>query len=425
MFARIASWFKSSSVAPLIFGRFGQSAVWTGVTYAEMTREAYQKNATAYRAVDLVAKSVARVPIRLRRQSDGVEITSHPLLTLLKRPNPTMSGSTFTQNVTAYYQLTGNTYIETVGPSLGGELPWTTPPTELWPLRPDRMKVLPGPYGVAGYKYSVGGSSKSWMADQTNGNSNVIHVKAFNPLDDWYGMSPLQACMMQVDQSNSASVWNKRTLDNSGKPDGQFVAEGTLTDPQYERIMKRVSEKYAGPNNAGRPLVLESGLTWQSTGFSPKDMDWLNGLHTTSRQISMTLGVPPMLLSIPGDNTYSNYKEARVALYEETCIPLLDLILDEYNGRLVPRFDPGLELYFHEDDIPAMATAKAERWQAVSNSTFLTTNEKRAALGWAPHVSADNAAPEDMILVPSGVAPLTDVAAALPPAEPPTPEAAP
>jgi phage portal protein BeeE len=29
-----------------------------------------------------------------------------------------------------------------------------------------------------------------------------------------------------------------------------------------------------------------------------------------AREIALALGVPPMLLGIPGDNTYSNYQEA-------------------------------------------------------------------------------------------------------------------
>jgi phage portal protein BeeE len=52
--------------------------------------------------------------------------------------------------------------------------------------------------------------------------------------------------------------------------------------------------------------------------LSPKDMDFLEAKHNAAREIALCFGVPPMLLGIPGDNTYANYQEANRALFPES-----------------------------------------------------------------------------------------------------------
>ena len=57
---------------------------------------------------------------------------------------------------------------------------------------------------------------------------------------------------------------------------------------------------------AGRPLLLEGGLDWKPLSLTPKDMDFIEAKNVAAREIALAIGVPPMLLGIPGDNTYSN-----------------------------------------------------------------------------------------------------------------------
>src|SRR3954466_14302787 len=84
---------------------------------------------------------------------------------------------------------------------------------------------------------------------------------------------------------------------------GALSTEKRLTDVQFARLKEEIRQKYSGPQNAGRPLLLEDGLQWQQFSFSPKDMDFLESKHTTARDVCTVFGVPPMLLGIPGDNT--------------------------------------------------------------------------------------------------------------------------
>ena len=270
------------------------------------------------------------------------------------------------------------------------------------------MKVVAGSRGLpSAYLYSVGGSSKRWEADIKTGESMIRHLKTFNPLDDWYGQSPLEAAARAVDLRNAADDHNNALLHNGARPSGALVYDprdkttsDRLKPDQFDRLKTQMEEQYQGAGNAGRPMLLEGGLRWEQMGLSPIDLDFLNAKNTSSRDISLAFGVPPQLLGIPGDSTFSNYQEARLALWEETVIPLLKHLRDELNLWLAPMFGAGLELDFDLDDVPALALRRQARMEAFDKVSFLTVNEKRESAGW------DKVDGGDVVLVPATLLPL-------------------
>ena len=139
---------------------------------------------------------------------------------------------------------------------------------------------------------------------------------------------------------------------------------------------------YQGAVNAGRPLLLEGGLDWKAMSLSPKDMDFLEAKHTAAREIALAFGVPPMLLGIPGDNTYSNYQEANRVFWRSTVLPLASRIGAALTQWLAPAFGDGIRLVVDTDQIEALANDRAALWEQVSKAPFLTVNEKREAIGY-------------------------------------------
>lgn len=149
--------------------------------------------------------------------------------------------------------------------------------------------------------------------DQNAALPPILHLTFFNPLDDHYGQSPLEAAAIAVDTHNAVACWNKALLDNAARPSGALVyagADGGVLSPvQYERLKKEFTDFYQGANNAGRPLVLDGGLDWRPISLSPRDMDFLEAKHASACEIALAFGVPPMLLGIPGDNTYRTIRK--------------------------------------------------------------------------------------------------------------------
>jgi len=129
-------------------------------------------------------------------------------------------------------------------------------------------------------------------------------------------------------------------------------------------------------------MLLEGGLDWKQMGFSPKDMDFMEARNGAARDIALALGVPPMLLGIPGDNTYANYREANRAFWRQTVLPLVNRVASGLQHWLAAAWPGNLRLAIDRDDIEALATDREALWKRVNEARFLTVNEKRATTGY-------------------------------------------
>ncbi len=342
-------------------------------------------NAIAYRCVAMIAQAAASVPWMLLE--DEKEITSHALLHLLAQPNRHQAGNTFTENWISHLQISGNAWIEAI--ELDGRV------RELHILRPDLMRIISDAKGQpAACEYRAGEHKVRFPCSAAMEENPLLHMRFFHPLNDFYGLSPMEAAALAVDTHNAAGRWARALLNNSARPSGALVyknPDGTpnLTPEQFDRLRNELAENYEGAANAGRPLLLEGGLEWTAIGHSPKDMDFISTKHIAAREIALAFGVPPMLLGIPGDNTYSNYAEANRNFWRQTILPLAAKAANAFSGWLAPRFGENLRLVPNLEQIPALASEREILWKRVESASFLTINEKRAAIGYPPIENGD------------------------------------
>jgi HK97 family phage portal protein len=380
---------KFSQVGPLLALHQVGRPVWTPRDYAALAREGYQRNPIVYRAVRLLSEAVASVPWTI---FDGErEAPDHPVAALLATPNPRQGGAALLEAFVGHLLVSGNGYLECV--SLNGR------PRELYALRPDRMRVVPGPDGwPQAYDYVVGANSSRF--DMTgDGVPPVLHVTMFNPLDDHYGLPPLEAAAMALDIHNAAGAWHKALLDNAARPSGALVYSGpqgsNLTEQQFERLKEELEQNFSGPVNAGRPLLLEGGLDWRPLSLSPAEMDFVNAKAAAAREIALAFGVPPMLLGLPGDNTYANYAEANRGFWRQSVLPLASRIAQDMARWLAPAYGSGLRLEPDPDRIQALSSEREALWARVDAASFLSEDEKRAAVGYGPRANGQKAASAD------------------------------
>jgi len=377
---------------------YGQEAVWTPADYNKLAVAGYKLCAPAFACVSLIARSAAGISWTVSRAaSDGTptELDNSPLKDLLAHPNEYDHGFQFIEKVVSYKLLAGNSYILRVG--IG-----TQPPRFLYALRPDRTKVKPGAKGgqelVGGFAYEVNGIVTQLKKEE------VLHLKDFNPLDDFYGLSRLEVAARAIDISNASAEWNAKILQNDMRPPGALVLTGNLTEEQRAFLERQLREKYMGSGNAGTPMILEGGFDWKQFAISPKDMDWVNADKSNLRRICSVFNVPSELLGDSENKTYSNVQEARKALYMETVLPIMDNLRDALNSWIVPLFGEGLYLDYDRDAIEALQEEQAQKYAYLASSDWLTVNEKRVATGY------DEVGPEgDKILVSFSRIPLDQI----------------
>lgn len=373
--------------------------VWAPRDYAAFAREGFMQNAIVYRSVRMIAEAAATIPLLL--YEGNREIDAHPLLDLVAHPSLDHTSVDFFESWYGYLLVAGNAYVEAVG--IDGQL------RELHALRPDRMKVVPGADGwPEGYEYTAGGRSVRLSGDVIDGVRGVLHVRLFHPANDYYGMSPIEAAASAIDIHNQAGKWNKALLDNSARPSGALVyasREGQLTDEQFQRLKEELEAGFQGTRGAGRPMLLEGGLDWRPLSLSPKDMDFVEAKNGAAREIALALGVPPMLLGIPGDNTYSNYQEASRSLWRQTVLPLVVRTAKAMSNWLGPAWGGALELRPDLDAIEALSSERDQLWTRLEKASFLDRDEKRWAAGYGASPSGGGLAAKynaDQPRVPAG-----------------------
>ncbi len=350
------------------------SANWSEHGFSSLANEGYASNPVVYRCVRMIAEAATRVPLAVREQ--GNVLNEHPVLQLLKNPNPRQSGAEIFEALYSYLHTAGNAYLEAA--IVEGEV------RGLFMLRPDRMRVVSGKDGwPVAYDYTAGDRTIR-LSQNSQPLPKILHMRLFHPLDDHYGLAPLEAARFSLDTHNAAAKWNKALLDNAARPSGALVysaASGNLTKEQFERLKQELEAGFQGAANAGRPMVLEGGLDWKSMALSPRDMDFIEAKNAAAREIALAFGVPPMLLGIPGDNTYANYAEANRVFWRQSVLPLVHRVTAMLGRWLEPAFAGRFQIVPVLDDIEALSEDRASLWQRIGNAQFLDDDEKRQMLG--------------------------------------------
>ncbi len=349
-----------SRVASIGSGAVGGWAL----SYEAQVREGFGLNPVARRAVQLVMQGVGEAPV----------VASDPALAALVAARS--GGQALLETLTAQLLLHGNAYVQLIDDGGGGV-------GELYALRPERVAVEADASGwPAAYRYRVGERVARLIADAPR--PQVIHIKAHNPLDDHYGLGCLSAAAGAIAIHNAATRWNKALLDNAARPSGALVYDSgdgaALSGEQFARLKAEMEAGFAGAANAGRPMLLEGGLRWQAMSLTPADMDFVGLKAAAAREIALAFGVPPMLLGLPGDAAYANYREANKALWRLAILPVAGTILTGIAQGLRGWFD-GAALAVDLNQVSALAEDRERLWRSVSAADFLSDGEKRAMVG--------------------------------------------
>lgn len=370
---------------PLIALHANANAAWAPRTYAAFAREGMMRNAVVYRCVRLISEAAASVPLLVPSQDAGDAATTAQAM--LRSPAAGTTGTDLMESWYGHLLVSGNAYLQLVAP--GGR------PHGLQLLRPDRVRIKTGTDGwPAAYEYTFEGRTTVIPATMGEAVPALLHLRLFHPDDDHYGLSPIEAAATAIDIHNGASRWNKALLDNAARPSGALVYSATeqMTNEQYDRLKAELETSFQGARNAGRPLLLEGGLDWKSMSLSPRDMDFIAAKHAAARDIALALGVPPMLLGIPGDNTYANYQEANRTFWRQTVLPLVNRTSRALSSWLGQVLGAALEIRPDLDAVEALGPERDALWRRLEAVSFLSEDEKRAAVGYPPRPS-DPAAP--------------------------------
>lgn len=386
---------KQNPVAPAAIPTealtWGTGQDWMPPVYGEY----YARSILIYAAVKIRAENIIRPTLRVYRvAADGTReevARNHPLAELMRRVNGHWTTADLWRATSTYLDLWGSAFWGLTKPSPN------QPPTEIWAMRPDYVRVLVAPDGnLKGFIYQRNGRQIPLLPDE------VVWFQYFNPMSEYSGMSPIAALRLSADMGIDALKSN-RNLFKNGLLFGNLAIsfKGIVTDPQIKEFNKRLQMRFAGPDNAFRPLILGDAAEAKNMGFAPKDMEHIQTLRWSLEDVCRAYGVPKTLLHDLTNATYSNVDAEERIFWRNTLVSHLRMLQDRVTEMLLPQFAraSGEELVVEFDlsDIEALRPDQnlvAERQRADVQQGLVTINEARAERGlsavpwgdswWAP-----------------------------------------
>jgi HK97 family phage portal protein len=295
---------------------FGNHGVPQPEVYLDLNR-AYGMHVWVYKCVNVISQSIAAIeflPYLQKKDDSWLVNESHEFFPLLKKPNPYMTGYNLIQYTVAALKLTGNAFwaLERLG---------TNEIKEIWPLIPSNVKVISSKNKmIDGYVYTVGGKETFFAYDE------VIQFKDMNPESFLYGLGALSSAKNAVATDIFAQVWNKSFFKNSARPAATLETDKVLSDPVRKRVRRSWEEMYGGANNQGKTALLEQGLKYKQVSESTKDMDFVNLRKDLRIEVLAAFGVPPSLVGLLEYANYSNMEQQSKMFWENTLIPVINLI---------------------------------------------------------------------------------------------------
>ncbi len=346
--------------------------LWPNLAETAAQSRVYQQSPWVYIAVNRIAEAAALVPLRVLRRvgEDHAEVERHPLEDLLDAPNPFLSRFELMEQTIGMLELTGNAYWFLVGGASGV-------PLEIWPLRPDRVSIVPHEVRhIGGYVYEIDGQRIPLSPEE------VVHFRRWHPANDYYGLSALETARLAVQGDHAMAEWNRNTFgQNNGVPAGVVAIKEFVSDSDFDRIKREWRSAYGGPQRR-TAFLRGGGIEWQSLGLSHHELDFLKGRQAHRDEILNTFGIPVGLVS--ENATEANATVAERQFIERTLWPKLVRIAGKITGDLLP-FWPGDYVAEFEDIRPTDARTRIDEIRAAY--PVLSVNEIRGRFFNLPPVT--------------------------------------
>jgi len=362
-------------------------------TYCE---EGYKRNAVVFSSVREIARTApsARIQVHKRLKRGQTEIyEDHPLQAVLDMPNPRQSHYDFVELLLTYINLDGNVFILRERSGKDGK---TGKTRALWLPRPDMMSPVIDARGqiyeqgaLLGYSYMTRGGEKMYFLPE-----QVIHIKYPDPNDPYHGLGrgipPLMAAAFDADNDNSQTTFIKQFFKNGAVPSGIIKSKNILDDTEVRRIQNRMAEQYTGEENWHKIMVLDADAEYEATGLSMEEMVFPDLRAISETRICAAFKVPPVLIGVKAGldaATYSNYKLARQALWEDNIIPTNLKLAEAFTRAFSDELGPDVIIKHDYADVVALQQDRTERFDRSSQSVmsgWVTVNEARREIGFGP-----------------------------------------
>lgn len=315
------------------------------VDFRSLVQKGYKENVWVYRCLTLLSDAVGSIPWEVYIGDTRVN-RDDPFQRLVDRPNPYQDRKEFFFASMLYLELSGNDFWEIV--TATDVKKKSKLPSALYHLRPDwcRAKVT-GDGFVGGY-----------VLDPRNGVtkieyelSEIYHMMYLDPVNPFYGMSPLQALAGSLETDQAIANWNRAILSNYAMPAGILSVPANIVPDDRSKLESEISTQFSG-DNLSKPMILWGGMSWQQVSLGHNELQFSEQRQNSKEEICAAIGVPANLVGAT-DPKYSNYETARLSFWEDRIIPTLEWYESKINQCIAPRFGDNYRVKFNISGVAA------------------------------------------------------------------------
>lgn len=304
--------------------------------------QAMQNVGTVFAIVNRTAEAASAVEWKLyRKRTDGrrtyayegmdsrQEVTQNLALMVFNKPNPFMTRQELIEVYAQHMGLTGEAWWQLVRPT------GFAAPTQIWPLRPDRMTIHEDPDNyISGYEYRSPDGRRLFLD-----NEDVIFGRRPDPLSDYRGVGPVQSVLAKIDSVRYSDEWNRAFFLNSAEPGGIIKLNRDLDDDEFRRLQFRWNEAHKGPENAHRVAILDAEeAEWIERQAVHRDMQFAEMANINSEQIREAFGFPKPMLGTSENVNRANAEAGEYMFAKHILVPLLERIKSSLNTEFLPMF---------------------------------------------------------------------------------------
>lgn len=328
----------------------------------------YQQSIWVYAAIN-VWRRPSHIPLLLRNKKTKEPIESGSTSFLLNQPNAEMSMQEFLDWTFLWLGNNGEFFwLKEDGMKMSGQPRFYTivPPMSMMLKNEDIDKST--------------GRIKQWTLNLGQGRSRkipvdgVIHGKLPNPFNPKRGQAPLMAANLTIAADFAARTHNRWMQDRHGNIAGIMSFDGDVDPDELKLQSKLFHETYGGKENTGKIPFLGNKAKFQASSHTMKDMDWLQGQKISREEIATAFGIPPNNIGILDKATYSNFEQSSKSLWEDTLIPLGDMVASVMQRKVVSPFTKDAEIVFmYQQNVSAL---QADEKDKVERYTELVTKGK-------------------------------------------------
>lgn len=336
----------------------------------EMIEQAYQRNAPFYAACNIIARTIADMPVEVEYSEGGRKgvTTDHPILQLMQRG---CTREEFIERFVLYYLVTGESFAEIVFSAHDAKpLGLITLPSQyVYPIQGDRYNP------IRAYKYV---EHKTIELPK----SSVIHLYRPSLSNYFEALSPSVPLQEVIALQNAALSWNKNIAQKGGLPPVYATAEGI--DKSEAEAIREAWETQSGAENSHRLKIAGGDIKFHKLDVTPHDSEWNNAILLAMRMIFMTLGVSSSLMNDAANKTYNNVHDSRKALFTETSIPIAKRIYSAITNALQGYYKDSPRLIIPTDRIASIQEDTKDLIQYLVDAVdagIMTANEARKKLG--------------------------------------------